>query len=192
MRWMLGAMALGVAGTASADPQVIELPEDAWAQRTYLGASYGTSRWDVGFQNGLSTHPDTQAKKVWLGHDLRFAALELGWTSLGQVIQQGPGGLEGRLLSRGIGIDVLFKLPLGSVEPFVKVGRLWARTEQKGPLFSTRLESYSTQDVQFGLGLNLKLGTHTMLRAEYGRYSMGNELGLGGVNAYTVGAAFRF
>lgn len=191
MRWILGALALVAAGAAGADP-VIEWPEDAWSRRTYLGASWGTARWDVGFQNGLSTHPDTQAKKLWLGHDLRFVALELGWTSLGQVLQQGPGGLEGRLLSRGVGLDVLFKLPLGPVEPFVKVGRMWARTEQQGPLFANRIERYSTQEAQFGLGLNLKLGTHAMLRAEYGRYSMGNDLGLGGVNAYTVGAAFKF
>lgn len=158
----------------------------------YLGGSWGTSRWDVGFEPGLTTDERTHAARIWTGYDLGFAAVELGWVKFGQRLRQDAVGREGRLLSRGLSLDLLFKLPLGPVEPFVKVGPVWSRTQLRGSLFNANAESLSTQDTKAGVGVQLKLGTNGLLRAEIERYTMGRALGLGGVMVYTVGAGFRF
>jgi len=181
--------AFPVLGWAGRD---IERADDAWNGRPYMGASWGTSRWDFGFQPGLSTHPDTQAQRLWLGYDARLVAVEIGWVRLGQVLQVAGDGRQGELLARALSADFIFKLPLGPVEPFVKVGPTWSRTDVRGALFDSRIEEYSLREAKVGVGLNLKLGSHAMLRAEYERYTMGEQLGLGAVNVYTVGAAFRF
>jgi Outer membrane protein beta-barrel domain len=158
----------------------------------YIGGSYGTSRWDFGFQPGLSTDDRTHAQRVWAGYDGGFVAAELGWVKFGQVLRADGQGREGSLLARGLSLDLLFKLPLGPVEPYVKAGPVWARTQLRGSLFGASAESLSTEETKFGLGVQLKLGRNGLLRAEYERYSMGRELGLGDVNVYTVGAGFRF
>lgn len=170
----------------------IHLPADDWNGRPYAGASWGTSRWDVGFQPGLSTHPDTQAQRLWLGYDAGLVAVEIAWVRLGQVLQVAADGRQGELMARGLSADFILKLPFGAVEPFVKVGPTWSRTDVRGALFGQRLEAYSVRETKAGLGLNLKLGSRVMLRAELERYTMGEQLGVGAVNAYTVGAAFRF
>ncbi len=158
----------------------------------YVGGSWGTSRWDFGFEPGLTTDERTHAARIWTGYDAGFAAVELGWVKFGQLLREDAFGLECQLLSRGLSLDLLFKLPLGAVEPFGKVGPVWSRTQLRGSLFTARAESLSTQDTKFGVGVQLKLGANGLLRVEMERYTMGRELGLGGVMVYTVGAGFRF
>lgn len=183
----LSALALLLPLDATAAPH---LTDDL--EQVYIGGSWGTSRWDVGFEPGLSTDAQTHAVRAWAGYDLRFAAVELGWVKFGQVLRRGANGSEGRLLARGLSADLLLKLPLGTVEPFVKMGSVLARTQVRGGLFGGSSESFSDEETKLGIGLQLKLGRNGLLRAEYERYSMGGRLGIGGVNVWTVGAGIRF
>jgi hypothetical protein len=164
----------------------------AASEQVYIGGSWGTSRWDVGFQPGLSTDPQTHAWRAWAGYDHRFFAVELGWIKFGQVLRRDATGAEGRLLARGLSADFLLKLPLGAVEPFIKAGPVLARTQVRGGLFGGSADTFNDEETKLGLGVQLKLGTHGLLRAEYERYSMGGHLGVGGVNVWTVGAGIRF
>ena len=145
------AMAVAVLAAAA-------LPRSAAADAT-VGANLGTARTNGGDFEGSDT-----GWKLHIGSSFtEFIGGEIGYVNFGNLGGDGP-------LARAWTPAVMLSVPLGTARAYGKVGVAFADVEG-----SALSEEYQNEDPFWGVGLRFGVSPGLGFRAEYERYTVGND-----------------
>jgi opacity protein-like surface antigen len=152
---MRSTTALAVAAAVLA---AAALPRSAAADVT-IGANLGSARTNGGDFDGSDT-----GYKLYIGSAFsQFIGGEIGYVNFGNLGGDGP---EARAWTPAVTIGV----PLGLARVFGKAGVAFADVEG-----STLRDEYQNEDPFWGLGVRFGVAPGLGFRAEYERYTVGND-----------------
>ena len=204
---MLGLMALAV--TTS----LVQADNSGW----YMGANIGQSTADIdneqitrdllagGFSEIILENDDRDSGyKLFGGYQFnRYVALEAGYFDLGEfsysATTQPAGTLNGRMKLRGMNVDVLGFIPLGS--KFSAFGRLGVNYAEAKDQFSgtgavnvlSPRADERAANLKLGAGVQYAFTDALALRVETERYRINDAVGnKGDVDLVSIGLRYRF
>ncbi len=161
----------------------------------YIGAGIGQSNMQAKDSDiNLDLSGNSTGYKAFAGWTLlKFFALEASYAKFGTVKDQ-VSGIEIKTDAKGYGAFAVGKIPIGFVEPFVKIG--YFNVDNKAELEGAGSASDKKWDTAYGLGVGFNLVKVLHLRVEYEKFDINPEYN--GVKPkselymVSASAAFRF
>lgn len=155
-----GKLTHPVASISSALALLLALPGAAFAQEIYLGAGYG---WTENQDVDVGEDTDNGWKAFVGGNAWRVLGWEVGYVDLGEY-GTGLASVD----AKGWTVDLLAGVPVGPVNPFIKVGALYADVE--GPVRDDQ-----SWELKYGAGVGFDFNKNLGVRLEYERYQLENN-----------------
>lgn len=165
-----------------------------------LLVSAGARAGDTGFYVGASAGEATQSSTEFDGHDPsfrlfggysfgRYFAAEAGYID-GGTQEDTIGSLRATVDSEGYFATVLARLPLGEViVPYAKLGYVaYDSTTTVSNGTQRASESFSDEDLSYGVGVEFRLGERLRLRVDYEKIDVPDVA----FDIYSFAATWRF
>ena len=161
----------------------------------YIGAGIGQSTMQAKDSDiNLDLNGNTTGYKAFGGFTFfKFFALEASYVKFGTVKDE-VSGIEVKTDATGYGAFAVGKIPIGFVEPFVKIG--YINVDSKAEIPGAASASDKSWDPAYGLGVGFNLVKVLHLRVEYEKFDINPEYN--GVKPdselymVSASAAFRF